>query len=63
MNELTRQHIKMAMPHTTQYPELGTGPIAVEPSISPELFEIERERIFKRMWLKVARVEELSAAK
>lgn len=60
MNELTPQHIKMAMPHTTQYPELGTGSIAVEPSISPELFEIERERIFKRMWLKVARVEELS---
>jgi len=53
-------HIKAAMPHTTQYPELGTGPVPVEPLISAELFELERERIFKRMWLKVGRVEEIA---
>jgi nitrite reductase/ring-hydroxylating ferredoxin subunit len=47
------------MPYTAAYPELGTGPIDVEPLISEELFELERERIFKRAWLKVGRIEEL----
>ena len=39
----------------TLYPELGTGPIAIEPYISPAYFELERERIFRRVWLNVAR--------
>ena len=47
------------MPYTTAHPELGTGPIDVEPLISPALFELERERIFKRVWLKVGRIEEI----
>lgn len=45
-----------------RYPELGTGPIPVEPNISAEYFERERERIFKRAWLNVGRVEELPEA-
>lgn len=36
-----------------KYPELGTGPVAAEPCISPEYFELERERIFRRTWLNV----------
>src|SRR5262247_844194 len=44
---------------TVQYPELGTGFISYEDSISPEFYELEREAIFKRAWLNVGRVEEL----
>ena len=44
---------------TTQYAELGTGPAAIEPYISPEYFELERERVFRRVWLNVGRVEEI----
>lgn len=42
-----------------RYPEMGSEPLPVEPLISPEIFERERERVFKRVWLKVARDEEL----
>lgn len=45
-----------------RYPDLGTGPVPTEPNISPEYFERERERIFKRSWLSVGRVEEISKA-
>ena len=44
---------------TEHYPELGTGPISFRDSTSPEFYELEREAIFKRAWLNVARVEEL----
>jgi len=42
-----------------KYPHLGTGPVAAEPCISPEYFELERERVFRRVWLNVGRVEDL----
>jgi phenylpropionate dioxygenase-like ring-hydroxylating dioxygenase large terminal subunit len=44
---------------TLQYPELGTGPVSVEPYVSKEYFEEEREKIFKHAWLNVGRVEQL----
>lgn len=44
---------------TEHYPELGTGPVSFRDSISPEFYELEREAVFKRAWLNVARVEEL----
>ena len=44
---------------TEAYPELGTGLISYEDSISPEFYELEREAIFKRSWLNVGRVEQL----
>ena len=47
---------------TAQYPELGTGPASIESYISPEYFELERERIFRRVWLNVGRVEEIPQA-
>jgi phenylpropionate dioxygenase-like ring-hydroxylating dioxygenase large terminal subunit len=42
-----------------EYHELGTGPIPLEPNISREYFEREREKIFRRTWLCVGRVEEV----
>jgi phenylpropionate dioxygenase-like ring-hydroxylating dioxygenase large terminal subunit len=45
--------------YTADYPELGTGPVPVDPYVSAEYFEKERERIFRRMWLHVGRVEEI----
>lgn len=42
-----------------RYPELGTGPIPVEPYISREYYEREKEQIFKKTWLHVGRVEEI----
>jgi phenylpropionate dioxygenase-like ring-hydroxylating dioxygenase large terminal subunit len=44
---------------TEHYPELGTGPVSYEDSISPEHFELERKAIFARTWLNVGRVEQL----
>src|SRR6516162_7117947 len=44
---------------TEHYPELGTGPVSFADSTSKEFFELEREAVFKRAWLNVARVEEL----
>ena len=38
---------------------LPTGPVSVEPYRSPEFFERERERVFKRAWLYAGRVEML----
>jgi len=43
----------------SQYPELGTGPVQIEPYISPEFFELERERVFKRSWLCLGREERI----
>ncbi len=44
---------------TEHYPELGTGPVSYEDSISPEYYELERKAIFGRTWLNVGRVEQI----
>ena len=44
---------------TEHYPELGTGPVSFDDSVSPEFYELEREAIFKRAWLNVGRVEDI----
>src|SRR5271169_6702340 len=44
---------------TEHYPELGTGTVSYEDSISPEHYERERRAIFARTWLNVGRVEQL----
>ena len=44
---------------TLRYPELGTGPVSVEPNISPEHFALERDKIFKKSWLNVGRVQDI----
>ena len=40
------------------YPELGTGPLPIEPYISEEHFELERELVFGRAWLNVGRIDD-----
>ena len=45
-----------------KYPEIGTGPVTTEPNICPEFFELERERIFRRHWINMGRVEEVPTA-
>jgi phenylpropionate dioxygenase-like ring-hydroxylating dioxygenase large terminal subunit len=47
---------------TEHYPELGTGTVSYEDSISPEHYERERDAIFRRTWLNVGRVEQLPRA-
>jgi phenylpropionate dioxygenase-like ring-hydroxylating dioxygenase large terminal subunit len=47
---------------TEHYPELGTGPVSYEDSISPEHYELERRAIFSRTWLNVGRIEQLARA-
>ena len=44
---------------TEHYPQLGTGPVDYEDSISPEFYELERNAIFKKTWLNVGRVEQI----
>ena len=60
----TRDHISAVQVNTPrgvtrQFPDLGTGFVSYESSVSAEFFEAEREAVFKRSWLKVGRVEQL----
>src|SRR4051794_18537747 len=43
----------------TEHFGLDIAPRSYEDSISPEVYEAEREAIFKRTWLNVGRVEQL----
>ena len=43
----------------SRFPQFGVEPLSIDPIVSSELFELERERVFKRVWLKVGRVEEI----
>lgn len=45
---------------TEHYPHLGTAPVSYEDSISPEHYEKERDAIFRKTWLNVGRVEQLT---
>ena len=45
-----------------KYPDQGTAPIPTEPYLSEEYFELERERVFRRNWLNVGRVDEVPEA-
>src|ERR1700683_972904 len=42
-----------------KFPALGGSPIPVDHYVSPEIFEKEREKIFKKHWLFVGRTEYL----
>lgn len=41
------------------FPELGAAPVPTEPCISTEYFELEKNRVFQRVWLYVGREEEI----
>ena len=43
----------------TQFPELGTDPVPIESCTSPEIFAREIEQIYRKVWLCVARDEEV----
>ncbi|MFA7597364.1 MAG: aromatic ring-hydroxylating dioxygenase subunit alpha [Novosphingobium sp.] len=43
----------------TEAAGLGKGPVPLEPYRSADYFELERERVFRRVWLKMGRVEDL----
>jgi len=51
------------LPHThyTEALGLNTQPVSTLPYSSPQYFELEREKIFKRAWLCIGRVEQLPA--
>ncbi|WP_440940024.1 aromatic ring-hydroxylating oxygenase subunit alpha [Immundisolibacter sp.] len=38
-------------PFAPRYPQLGTGPVPVTSAVDPAYFELERERIFRGMWI------------
>ena len=46
----------------SRYPELGNGPVPIEPYVSSEFYEREKEHVFKKSWIHVGRVEELPEA-
>lgn len=48
--------------YTAAHPELGTGPVPIDPYISAAYYDKERERIFRRSWLLVGRVQEIPQA-
>lgn len=49
-----------AEPGVDSCEHLGTGPVPVEPYISKDYYEREREQIFRKVWLNVGRVEEVA---
>jgi phenylpropionate dioxygenase-like ring-hydroxylating dioxygenase large terminal subunit len=44
---------------TEHHAELGTGTVSFDDCVSEEFYSLERDAIFKRAWLNLARVEEL----
>jgi phenylpropionate dioxygenase-like ring-hydroxylating dioxygenase large terminal subunit len=48
--------------HYTEALGLDTGPVSTLPYSSREYFDLEREKIFKRAWLCIGRVEQLPAS-
>ena len=45
--------------YPTDVPAMGDGPLPVEPYVSRAYFEQERDKVFKRAWLEVAREEDV----
>jgi phenylpropionate dioxygenase-like ring-hydroxylating dioxygenase large terminal subunit len=43
----------------SRYPELGTEPLPIEPFISREYYELEKERLFRRVWLNVGTLRDI----
>ncbi len=50
---------KLTLRWDEKFPELGGSPIPIDPCISPEIYDQEVEKVFKKTWLKVGRVEEI----
>jgi len=48
-----------AFPWHSRYPEVGTGPLPIEPLLSQSDFEKQRDHVFKKCWLHVGRVDSI----
>ena len=44
------------------YPELGTGPVSTEPYYSEDYYKLEKEYIFKKVWMNAGRIEAIPEA-
>ena len=53
-------HFTKPGPSWNEHFGLDTSPVSYEDSISPDHYELEREAIFRKTWLNVGRVEQLS---
>ena len=42
-----------------RYPELGKGPLPIDPYISASYFEKERTKIFNQTWINIGRSEQI----
>lgn len=58
MNEMVSD-FRAPTTNFTAFVGLGTDPVSTEPYRSPAYFELERERVFNRAWLCIARIERL----
>ena len=58
-NKVTEAEIR---PHAVRYPDMGTGPVPTEPYVSQDYFDLECEKIFKHVWLRVATANEMPNA-
>lgn len=54
---MTLDHIRRTIPQIRE--ELGVAPVSVRPIRDPQIYALEKERIFKKVWLKVATAWEL----
>ena len=54
--------LKFEFPKLTEPNGLGTGPIPIEPYVSPEWYQREKHNVFGRAWLCMGRVEQLPEA-
>src|SRR6267143_872996 len=54
-----RSDFRAAKTNFTVSAGLRTDPVPTEPYRSPAYFELERERVFKRAWLCLGRIERL----
>ena len=59
MNDIPNSQPAPQFPKITEPNGLGTGPIPIEPYISPAWYAREREQVFGRAWLCMGRVEQL----
>ena len=42
-----------------KHPDLSTAPVPAEPCISPEYYELERDRVFRRTWINDCQIGDL----
>lgn len=59
--ELEMSDIAIEANSFTEKNGLSTGPLPVDLYVSKEMFELERDRIFKKAWLLVAREDEVAS--